>query len=306
LAGQYGLRDFGGMLFELVASTNAEPLVRIEALRALALLQDAKLAEAVQIAFGDSNAPLRKEATTLQSRLKPSDAAAKLAEVLEKGTPGEKQNALMNLGTLKDHAADELLGKWLDQLIAGKVPMELQLDLLEAAAKRSAREVKDKLARFNSARSTGDELVQWRECLAGGNAAEGKKIFFERAEASCTRCHKIHGEGGEVGPILDGIGTRQSREYLLESILLPNKQIAAGFETLIVSLKNGTSYAGIVKSESKKELVINSPEDGIVKVDIKDIDKRTTGMSGMPPNFGEILSKQDIRNLVEYLSSIHQ
>ena len=192
----------------------------------------------------------------------------------------------------------------MDKLFAGEVQIELQLDLLEAAAKRSALEVKDKLAKYNAARPTNDELSKWKECLAGGNAAEGKKVFFERAEASCTRCHKIHGEGGEVGPILDGIGARQQREYLLESILLPNKQIAAGFETLIVSLKNGTSYAGILKSESKKELVINSPEDGIVKVAVKDIEKRTTGLSGMPPNFGEVLSKQDIRNLVEYLSSI--
>ncbi len=298
------IKEASRTLFEIAADRKGDPFVRIEGLRALAAIDDPKLGDALKIAFEDTSAPLRKEAMTLQSKLKPSDATGKLVEALDKGTVGEKQTALINLGTLEDSAADQILEQWMNNLLAGKVQPELQLDLLEAAAKRSSTGVKEKLKKYEDARPANDELAKFRECIAGGNAAEGKKVFFERAEASCTRCHKIHGEGGEVGPILDGIGTKQSREYVLESILLPNKQIAAGFETLIVSLKNGTSYAGIVKSENKKELVINSPEDGIVKIAIKDIEKRTTGMSGMPPNFSEILSKQDIRNLVEFLSTI--
>ena len=117
------------------------------------------------------------------------------------------------------------------------------------------------------------------------------------------RCHKINGEGGEVGPNLDGIGTRQTREYILDAILYPNKQIAAGFETLLVSLKNGTAYAGILKSEDANDLVLNSPEDGIVKIKKMEIQSREKGLSSMPESMGAVLSKPDLRNLVEYLAN---
>jgi quinoprotein glucose dehydrogenase len=303
-AAHFGVKSLSPVLFEAVSDTKGDPYVRIEALRALAAMNDAKLADALKIAFEDANAQLRKEAISLQSTLKPADASGKLLEALERGTIGEKQTAFVSLGNLKDASADQILEQWMDKLIGGKVEPELQLDLLEAAAKRDAAGVKERVKKFEEARPAGDDLAKWRECLAGGNAGEGKKIFFERVEASCLRCHKVHGEGGEVGPILDGIASKKMREYFLESVILPNKQIAPEFRTLIVSLKNGTSYAGILKSEDKKQLVINSPEDGIVKVPIKDIEKRDMGMSGMPPNFAEILSKQDIRNLVEYLSTL--
>ncbi len=53
------------------------------------------------------------------------------------------------------------------------------------------------------------------------------------------RCHKVNGIGGEVGPDLTGIGKKQQRDYLLESIVDPNKQIAKGYETVVITLTNG-------------------------------------------------------------------
>jgi len=69
-----------------------------------------------------------------------------------------------------------------------------------------------------------------------------------------------------------------------------------------VTLKNGTTYAGIVKSQNDQELVINSPEDGIVKVKPSDIQTRDRGLSPMPEGLGSVLSKADLRNLVEFLA----
>src|SRR4030095_8134486 len=125
--------------------------------------------------------------------------------------------------------------------------------------------LKGKVESYQAAQPKDDPLVGFREALYGGDAGGGKTIFFERAEVACLRCHKINGEGGDVGPNLTGIGTRQTREYILDSILYHTKHISAGVETLLVSLKNGTAYAGILKSEDANDLVLNSPEDGIVK-----------------------------------------
>src|SRR5205085_3023046 len=133
-----------------------------------------------------------------------------------------------------------------------------------AASKRAA--LKEKAEKIVATIAANSPLQDWVLSLYGGNAADGRKIFFERAEVSCMRCHKVRGEGGEVGPDLTGIGARQPREYIAESIAFPNKQIAKGFESVLVKLKNGTAYAGIVKSEETDNLVLNSPEDGVVTI----------------------------------------
>ena len=69
-------------------------------------------------------------------------------------------------------------------------------------------------------------------------------------------------------------------------------------------MKSGASYTGVFKSENEKELVLNSPEDGIVKIAKADIKTRNRGSSGMPEGLGQILSKRDIRDLVEYLATL--
>src|SRR6185436_13575830 len=122
-------------------------------------------------------------------------------------------------------------------------------------------------------------LAIYREALVGGDPAEGRKIFHERAGVECLRCHAIKGRGGIVGPELSTIGSRQKREYLLESIVLPNQQIAPGFENITVTLKDGRAFAGIAKSETESEMVLDTPDDGITKLKKSDIQTRVRGLS---------------------------
>ena len=65
----------------------------------------------------------------------------------------------------------------------------------------------------------------------------------------------------------------------------------------------GSAYAGIIKSETPESLEINSPEEGLVTVKKVDIQSREKGLSGMPEGLGDLLSRQDLRNLIEYLAS---
>lgn len=240
----------------------------------------------------------------LVSSSKPAEAIGPLTAALEKGTVAAKQGAFAALGALEGEAADKLLAQWLDQLIAGKVAREVRFDLVEAAGKRTSALVKAKLKQYAALQPKDDPFAGFREALYGGDAEAGKKIFMERPEASCTRCHKVKGEGGEVGPDLTGIITRHNREYILESIIYPNKQIAAGFESLLVTMKNGQVYAGLSKAEDANELALNTPEDGIIKLKRSDIKSREKGLSPMPEGLGSILSRQDLRNLVEFVATL--
>lgn len=292
------------ILSELVASSSLNANVRIEALRALSTLNLQVFQKALNVAQSDSNEQLRKAATELQAFAKSSDAAAKLEAMLQKGTLGEKQAAFAALGALADPAADEVLEKWLDKLVAGQVPKELELDLIEAAGKRSSSAVKEKLAKYQASRPKDDVLVSYEECLFGGNPDAGKKIFFERADVQCVRCHRINGTGGDVGPDLTHVGAQKDRRYLLESIVFPNRQIAQGYESVLVTLKNDESYAGVFKSENENELVLNTPQAGLVKIKKKEIETRQKSLSPMPEGMAQILSRRDLRDLVAFLSTM--
>jgi quinoprotein glucose dehydrogenase len=114
----------------------------------------------------------------------------------------------------------------------------------------------------------------------------------------------VQGEGGIVGPDLTGIITRHDREYILESILFPNKSIAPGYESVVVEMNGGQIYAGILQSQTDDELTLLSSEDNaIVKLKKSGIKRQVKGQSPMPSGLGRILSKEDLRNLTEFLAT---
>ena len=302
LAGKFELSDSAPVLTKLVSDPAGDGPTRVEALRALASVKDTGLLGLTEVLGRDSDEAVRKEAQTIRSRLQPGDAAERWRSVLETGTPGERQNAFAELAKLDSAGAGGILKEWMERLLAGKVPPELHLDLLGAAATQNAS--KELVKRYDESRPKNDALAPYRAALAGGNAAAGRKVFMERVEAACIRCHKIGDEGGDVGPNLKGVGTRLTREQILESIVFPNKQIAAGFESVLVTLKNGTSYGGVLKNETASALTLNSPEDGLATVAKKDIADRQRSGSGMVEGLAEVLGKRDLRNLVEFLANL--
>jgi len=104
--------------------------------------------------------------------------------------------------------------------------------------------------------------------------------------------------------VLDGVGTRQNREYLLESIVYPNAKIAQGFEGVILKLKDGRVLSGVVKKETDKELQIVDADSHFTTVPLSDIASRQRGQSAMPEGLAQFLTRHDLRDLVEFLASL--
>lgn len=288
-------------LVALISDSKADPKARRESLKAIVSLRDTRVPEVLELASKDADAELRREATRLRGEVGGASAFDTLTQTLSKGSVTDQQAALASLAGLQDSRVDNILSPWMDQLLNGSLNPALRLDVLEAIGKRKDASLLERLKQYTSNRKKDDTIAAYRECLEGGNAEAGRKIFFERADVACVRCHKVKGEGGEVGPELTGVGTRNPREYILESIVSPNSKIAVGFETVLVNLKDGSAYAGQLKKETDTELVINSPEDGLVTVKKSNIASRERGLSGMPEELRQMLSKQDLRNLVEFL-----
>jgi len=234
--------------------------------------------------------------------------------VLESGTNSDKQAAFAVLGEAKDKRhgteAAKILSEWMDKLDAKEVAPELQLDLLEAAGEHKDKDkaLGAKIKKFDSERDPKDTLSPWRECIAGGDAAAGRKIFRERLQVSCIRCHTAEGIGGVVGPRLDGVGAKQTRDYLLESIAFPNAKIAPGFETVKIETKEGKFRMGVLRHEDDKTIELLNPdlepEKQHIVVEKSDIKTRDRGPSAMPEGLINALNKRDLRDLIEYLASL--
>jgi len=146
-------------------------------------------------------------------------------------------------------------------------------------------------------------IADFLDALNGGDAATGRKIFFNKPEASCGTCHRIGGQGGDNGPALDGIAARATPEFILESLVAPNVTITKGFETVVVRLKNGSGASGVLRQETETNLVIHTPDDGPMTVNKSDLVQRFAGASPMPANLAALLTKADLRDLMAFLSS---
>jgi quinoprotein glucose dehydrogenase len=193
----------------------------------------------------------------------------------------------------------------MDNLAAGKLAPEVRLDVYEAARKRPG--LSGKIQQWTASLPKDDPLAPYRLSIAGGDADRGKKIFREHATAQCFKCHKCEGGDSLVGPDLTKIGASKDREYLLESIVFPNKRIAEGFQIVVLELTDGATVAGRLLQETKEQLKIETVDGAgkplAVNVLVKKVKTRTSAPSPMPEIIRDQLTRQELRDVLEYLAT---
>jgi quinoprotein glucose dehydrogenase len=303
-AAKLGVKEIGPALLALFQEKVNAPATRGEALTALVALKDPRAEEAVQQALTDDSSHVRAAGRSAVARLRPAEALPLLETAALSGDRVERQAALTTLATLTQPGTNAVIAKAMDQLLAGDTPAYARLDVLEAATKRADGNIKTKVSQYEKAKPADHPLAAYLETLEGGNAEQGRKLFFERTQLSCVRCHKVGEVGGEVGPPLTKLGGEKTREYLLESIVRPSQQIAKGFDTAIVATDDGKVVSGIVKQESEQELRLMTAEGKLLVIDKSTIEERSVGKSAMPEDLIKYLTKPELRDLVEFLSTL--
>lgn len=126
---------------------------------------------------------------------------------------------------------------------------------------------------------------------------KGRAVF----EKNCAICHQLAGKGAVVGPQLDGIGNR-GLERLLEDILDPNRAVDLNFRTTTIVTDAGRIFTGLKRREEGAVLVFvdnKGKEFTISKNEIDD--QRQSPLSLMPANVTEILTPQQLHDLLAYL-----
>jgi quinoprotein glucose dehydrogenase len=299
-------RNVGPAIFEYIKAAAGPASVRAQALKVLAAFNDPKLADAVRIAAEDADSGLRIAATAMLGAFDPEKAAQQLAALFPSASVADQKSIVTSLGALKGAASDDAIAALVNEAAAGRIPVEAQLELIEAANAHAAANVQAPLAKWREAQTAADKLGKYAFALKGGNRIEGEKVFKEHAVAQCFRCHKIKGVGGDAGPDLTQVGKRADRNYILESIVDPNAKIAHGFDAVICTMTSGDIKAGLLKRETSKALILQppipgAPEEPVIKVDIK---KREAAPSGMPPGLGDLLTYRELRDVVEFVANL--
>jgi quinoprotein glucose dehydrogenase len=303
-----GLKDRAAQVADAAADPRLPDGVRAEAIKALGTFQDPRQPALAAEVLKSGGPKARVEAVRILVNKDPAGARAAVERLLEQGSSAERQGVFGILAGGRDPAAEQVLSEWLDRLGAGRVPPEIQLDLIEAARRKRSRALRAKLERYQASKPKDDPLAAYRETLVGGDAERGREIFLTKAEVSCLRCHKIAGPdgqaaGGEVGPELTGIAARQPREYLLESIVAPDRKIAQGFESVVVATSDGKVVSGVLRGEDDRELRLVTAEGRPITIAKDDIEDRKRGPSAMPADLASKLTRREIRDLIEFLAT---
>jgi putative heme-binding domain-containing protein len=136
-----------------------------------------------------------------------------------------------------------------------------------------------------------------------GDAARGETIF-RRRDLACVKCHALGGAGGQVGPDLASVGASAPVDYLIDSLLLPNKAIKENYHSLVVGTNDGRILTGIKVRETNTELVLRNAEDREIAIPRSTIAERAPGGSLMPDGLTDNLTRAELLHLVRFLSEL--
>ncbi|MEW4530244.1 PVC-type heme-binding CxxCH protein [Maioricimonas sp. JC845] len=136
-----------------------------------------------------------------------------------------------------------------------------------------------------------------------GDVQRGKLVFH--SSATCATCHVVGKLGKDVGPNLSEIGSKLSRQALLESILYPSAGISHNYESWSILTADGDVLTGIIVSETPDEIAIKDAKAIVRTVKVEDIeDRKKQEVSLMPADLQKVMSAQDLVDVVEYLTTL--
>lgn len=135
-----------------------------------------------------------------------------------------------------------------------------------------------------------------------GNVALGEQIF---TKAICVSCHTVKETEAQKGPYLGNIAQTYKRPDLAQNILDPNKTIAQGFASEMITLKDGTQQMGFITLEGANEVKLRNiaAQEFTFKTD--DIQSRQKlPISMMPPGLMMNFTVLEFASLLDYLESL--
>ena len=140
------------------------------------------------------------------------------------------------------------------------------------------------------------------------NLGHGRALFAK----TCMACHKLFGEGTEIGPDITG-SNRSDLDYILFNLIDPSAEVAKEYMMTTVQTKDGAIVAGLVTDRDDQNITLtNAAITSVIALRDVAVDEsgemliERTSMSLMPE--GQLLAMSDdyVRDLIGYLASDKQ
>ncbi|MGI8604628.1 MAG: PVC-type heme-binding CxxCH protein [Verrucomicrobiales bacterium] len=130
-----------------------------------------------------------------------------------------------------------------------------------------------------------------------GESHRGHELFRQ----ACSMCHRLKGEGFELGPDL-AMTADKPLDWLLMAIFDPNAAIEARYQVQRVTTQGGTEIIGVVAAETANNLTLRTPggiEQAVLRSEIKE--RAPLGRSLMPEGLEAALKPQDVADLLAWV-----
>lgn len=139
-----------------------------------------------------------------------------------------------------------------------------------------------------------------RDFLNGtpGHPANGEAVF----KKLCAQCHKLYGEGAEVGPDITRNG-RNNWDQLLWNVLDPSQVIGPGYQARILITTDGRTLTGLPVEESDQRVVLKvqgGKQESIPRDQIEIY--KVSELSMMPDQLERQLTPQELADLLSFLA----
>ncbi|MDR3406414.1 MAG: c-type cytochrome [Chthoniobacter sp.] len=272
---------------------------RIAALEALANL-DAARPILGQALASPSTMKFRKRAAELLSQSNTAEARAALLAALPTA-PTDVGNFIAAGLAATDAGTEALLGT----LESGKAtPILLRSPLVAAALEKRPQPLRDRVATLTKDLPPEDQrldkvIAQRADAFqkAKPDVAHGAQIF----QQNCAVCHKLQNQGANIGPALDGIGTRGVHR-VIEDILDPNRNVDPLFRQTVIETTDSQTVAGLNAHVEGELLVLTDVTGKPVSVPRAKIKSQTASkLSLMPPIFETTIAPADFNDLLGFL-----
>lgn len=289
----------------VLLSANQSDDRRLAALDALVAAEDKTLLDSVNRLLADG----RSASPALQGSV--------LSSLGRLDEPRVGQIVLGNYGNLKDDVqpkAIELLTQrttWAKQLLEAIGKKQVASNALNENQVRKLLAGKDQeLAKLVTAtwgtirtdRNPEREqiIAQMRSFIRQnpGDAHRGLEVH----KKVCGQCHKMYGEGQEVGPDIT-LNGRNSFEQLLSNVFDPSLVIGRSYQAHTVVTTDGRTLTGLLSEDSPQRVVLKLQGGKLETVARGDVDQmEISKLSMMPENLEKQLKPEELADLFAFLT----
>jgi putative heme-binding domain-containing protein len=255
-----------------IVERSRDDALRMAALTALQAYNDAAIAATVLRLYGKFTDDTRSAAQTLLVSRKPW--AAQLLEAVERGQIDRTTvplDVVRKLTVYRDERLSRLVSKhWGNVEGATTAEMQKQIERLEGVLR-----------------------------AGNGSPYPGKKLFKE----ACARCHRLFTDGGQIGPDLTAF-KRDDMANMLLHIVNPSAEIREGYETYLITTKDGRVLTGLLADKDKQVVVLRGADGQTITVRQNQIEEMAQQKKSlMPEGLLANLTDQQVRDLFAYLRS---